>query len=159
MRIAISINTAWNIYNFRMNLLKALQADGHEIICIAPEDAYAGKLRAAGFGFYAVQMQNKGTNPVTDLALVRQYYKLFRQIRPDVVLQYTIKPNIYGTLAAKLAGVAAINNVSGLGTVFINKNLVKKYIKGEGGQVVMMNDTVLDVSRRKKDDFMKAMGH
>ncbi|MDX5348402.1 MAG: glycosyltransferase family 4 protein, partial [Hymenobacteraceae bacterium] len=61
-----------------------------------------------------------------DLMLIKQYYSIFKQVKPDVVLQYTIKPNIYGTIAAKLAGVPAINNVSGLGTVFIVKNLVSK---------------------------------
>jgi glycosyltransferase involved in cell wall biosynthesis len=130
MRIAIVLNTSWNIFNFRLNLLRAFAHEGHEIICIAPEDAYSQRLIDSGFEFYPVQMQNKGTNPAKDLALVQQFYKIYKQTRPDVVLHYTIKPNIYGTLAARLAGIPAINNVSGLGTVFIIKNFVSKVALG-----------------------------
>lgn len=71
-------------------------------------------------------MENKGTNPWQDLLLIKRFYRVYKTVQPDVILQYTIKPNIYGTLAAKLAGIPTINNVSGLGTVFIVRNLVSK---------------------------------
>src|SRR5688500_9030780 len=71
-------------------------------------------------------MENKGTNPLQDMLLIRRFYHIYRQVKPDVILQYTIKPNIYGTLAAQLAGIPTINNVSGLGTVFIIKNFVSR---------------------------------
>src|SRR5688572_12525732 len=130
MRIAIVINTSWNIFNFRMSLAKAFMAAGHEVIAIAPQDAYSEKLVAAGMQYVPVQMENKGTNPVKDLLLIKQFYQIYKTAKPDVILQYTIKPNIYGTLAAKLAGIPVINNVSGLGTVFIVKNLVSKVALG-----------------------------
>src|SRR5688572_21362605 len=130
MRIAIVINTSWNIFNFRMSLAKALMATGHEVIAIAPKDAYSEKLVAAGMEYVPVNMENKGTNPVKDLLLIQQFHSIFKSVKPDVILQYTIKPNIYGTLAAKLAGTPVINNVSGLGTVFIVKNLVSKVALG-----------------------------
>ncbi|WP_242921120.1 glycosyltransferase family 4 protein [Pontibacter liquoris] len=121
MRIAIVINTSWNIYNFRMRLLQALLADGHEVIAVAPPDAYSQKLVAAGCTFVPVQMA-RGTNPFPDLLLVWRLYRAYRQLRPDVVLHYTIKPNIYGAIAAHWAGIPAINNVSGLGSVFITRD-------------------------------------
>lgn len=130
MRIAIVINTSWNIYNFRMSLARALMAVGHEVIAIAPRDAYSEKLVAAGMQYVPVAMENKGTNPVKDLLLIQQFYQIYKTVKPDVILQYTIKPNIYGTLAAKMAGIPVINNVSGLGTVFIVKNLVSKVALG-----------------------------
>ncbi|KAA9324986.1 glycosyltransferase family 4 protein [Adhaeribacter soli] len=130
MRIAIVINTSWNIFNFRMNLAKALMQAGHEVVAIAPQDAYSQRLVEAGMQFVPVQMENKGTNPVKDLLLIKQFYQIYKTVKPDVILQYTIKPNIYGTLAAKLAGIPVINNVSGLGTVFIVKNLVSKVALG-----------------------------
>jgi glycosyltransferase involved in cell wall biosynthesis len=71
-------------------------------------------------------MENKGTNPVKDAQLTRRFYQVYRRERPDVVLQYTIKPNIYGTLAARMAGIPCINNVSGLGTVFLIQNFVSR---------------------------------
>jgi len=126
MRIAIVINKSWNIYNFRMGLVRALLQLGYEVVAIAPPDEYSPKLEAAGCWFVPIEMENKGTNPLQDLALTKQFYRVYRQVKPDIILQYTIKPNIYGTLAARLAGIPTINNVSGLGTVFIIRNFVSK---------------------------------
>ncbi|MBC6991064.1 glycosyltransferase family 4 protein [Hymenobacter sp. BT491] len=131
MRVAIVINTSWNIWNFRRSLVKALQAAGHEVLAIAPPDAYSARLETElGCRYVPIVMENKGTNPVKDALLTRRFYQIYRRERPDVVLQYTIKPNIYGTLAARIAGIPSINNVSGLGTVFIIKNLVSRVALG-----------------------------
>ncbi|UYZ57882.1 glycosyltransferase family 4 protein [Hymenobacter latericus] len=131
MRVAIVINTSWNIWNFRRNLVRALQAAGHEVLAIAPPDAYSARLETElGCRYVPIAMENKGTNPLKDALLTKRFYDIYRRERPDVVLQYTIKPNIYGTLAARLAGVPSVNNVSGLGTVFIVKNLVSKVALG-----------------------------
>lgn len=127
MRIAIVINTSWNIYNFRMSLLQALLAEGHEVAAIAPADAYTPHLRAAGCGFEQVSMDSS-TNPFKDMLLAWRLYQAYRRVKPDVVLHYTIKPNIYGTLAAHWAGIPAINNVSGLGTVFIKRDYVSNIV-------------------------------
>lgn len=131
MRVAIVINTSWNIWNFRRSLVRALQAAGHEVLAIAPPDDYSARLETElGCRYVPILMENKGTNPVKDAQLTRRFYRLYRRERPDVVLHYTIKPNIYGTLAAKLAGIPSVNNVSGLGTVFIVKNFVSKVALG-----------------------------
>ncbi|SNR54303.1 glycosyltransferase family 4 protein [Hymenobacter mucosus] len=131
MRVAIVINTSWNIWNFRRSLVLALQAAGHEVLAIAPPDAYSQRLETElGCRYVPILMENKGTNPVKDALLTRRFYDIYRRERPDVVLQYTIKPNIYGTIAARLAGIPSVNNVSGLGTVFIVKNLVSRVALG-----------------------------
>lgn len=126
MRIALVINTSWNIFNFRMGLVRALLAEGHEVLAIAPEDPYSARLVEAGCRFVPLPMANKGTRPDQDFALMRRLYRIYKRERPDVVLHYTIKPNIYGTLAAKMANIPSINNVSGLGTVFIIRNFVSR---------------------------------
>ncbi|GEO02579.1 glycosyl transferase [Adhaeribacter aerolatus] len=126
MRIAIVINKSWNIYNFRMGLVKAFLKLGHEVVAIAPEDEYSQKLVLAGCRYFPIEMESKGTNPLEDLLLTKRFYDCYRQVKPDVILQYTIKPNIYGSVAARLAGIPTINNVSGLGTVFIVRNFVSK---------------------------------
>ena len=127
MRVAIVINTSWNIWNFRASLVRALQTAGHEVLAIAPPDEYSQRLETElGCRFVPILMENKGTNPVKDAALTLRFYQIYKREKPDVVLHYTIKPNIYGSLAARLAGVPSINNVSGLGTVFIVKNFVSK---------------------------------
>lgn len=131
MRVAVVINTSWNIWNFRRGLVKALQAAGHEVLAIAPPDAYSARLESElGCRYVPILMENKGTNPLKDAQLTRRFLAIYKRERPDVVLHFTIKPNIYGTLAAKLAGVASINNVSGLGTVFLIENVVSKVARG-----------------------------
>ncbi|WP_375419065.1 glycosyltransferase family 4 protein [uncultured Hymenobacter sp.] len=131
MRVALVINTSWNIWNFRASLVRALQAAGHEVLAIAPPDAYSPRLETElGCRYVPILMENKGTNPVKDAQLTARFYRIYRREKPDVVLHYTIKPNIYGSIAARLAGVPSINNVSGLGTVFIIKNFVSKVALG-----------------------------
>jgi len=129
MKIAIVINTSWNIYNFRMGLIKKLREEGHEVYAIAPSDDYSHKLEEAGCIFVPITIQNKGSNPIKDFLLILKYFLLYNRIKPDYILQYTIKPNIYGSIAAKMLGIPTINNVSGLGTVFLHNNLVSKIAK------------------------------
>jgi glycosyltransferase involved in cell wall biosynthesis len=131
VRVALVINTSWNIWNFRRGLVRALQAAGHEVLAIAPPDAYSDRLESElGCRYVPILMENKGTNPLKDAQLTRRFVAVYKRERPDVVLHFTIKPNIYGTLAARIAGVPSINNVSGLGTVFIVENLVSKVARG-----------------------------
>ncbi len=131
MRVALVVNTSWNIWNFRAGLVRALQAAGHEVLAIAPPDDYSARLETElGCRFVPILMENKGTNPAKDAQLTRRFYRIYKRERPDVVLHYTIKPNIYGTLAARLAGVPSINNVSGLGTVFLIRNMVSRVALG-----------------------------
>jgi len=124
--IALLVNTSWNIYNFRMNIVKALTDQGYEVLCIAPPDHYSDKISSDHVKYVPVKMENRGVNPWKDFLLFLSLWSLFRQHKPDVILQFTIKPNIYGSLAARLAGIPVINNVSGLGTVFLNDNLSSK---------------------------------
>ena len=121
--IAIVINTSWNIYNFRVGLLSSLQRAGYRIVAIAPRDDYSEKLQAMGFEYHDIDINNKGTNPLEDVKLIRAFYRLYKNVKPDVLLHYTIKPNIYGTIAARLAGVPVISNISGLGTVFLDHSI------------------------------------
>lgn len=123
MKIIISVNTSWNIYNFRLGLLKNLQQDGHEIVAIAPTDDYVTKLEDFGIKCFNIKLNSKGTNAVQDLNLIYQYYKLFNLLKPDCILSFTIKPNIYGNFAARLLKIPTINNISGLGTLFIRETL------------------------------------
>jgi glycosyltransferase involved in cell wall biosynthesis len=125
MRVAIVINSSWNVYNFRRNLIQSLLERGDEVIAIAPKDEYSRKLVAMGCEFHAVPMNTTGVNPLRDILLFFRLVWIYKKVKADVFLHYTIKPGIYGTLAAKLVGSASvINNVSGLGTVFIQNNWV-----------------------------------
>lgn len=128
-KILISINTSWNIINFRLGLLQALQNQGYQIIVLAPKDKYSEKFDELGFEYFDIEMNNKGTNPIEDLKLTLSYYKILKKIKPDLMLNYTIKPNIYGTIAANFLNIPTINNIAGLGTLFVNENFITKVAK------------------------------
>lgn len=119
MKVAIVLNTSWNIYNFRLNLIQSLQEQGHEILTIAPIDGYTPLLEERGCKHIHLKMDSRGANPLKDVALIFELYSIYRKIKPDVILHYTIKPNVYGTLAAALLRIPVVNNVCGLGTVFL----------------------------------------
>ncbi|MFN3316875.1 MAG: glycosyltransferase family 4 protein, partial [Raineya sp.] len=89
-------------------------------------DEYTEKIKSWQIDFYPIELENKGTNPINDTKFYRKLYRLYRQIAPDVVLHFTIKPNIYGTLACRRLKIPCINNVSGLGTTFIHKKISSK---------------------------------
>ncbi len=127
--IAISINTVWNIVNFRAGLIRSLQNAGYRVVAIAPPDKHVARLEALGCRFLPLEMDNKGTNPVRDFGLFMRYRQVLKQERPAAFLGYTIKPNIYGSLAAQGLGIPVINNVSGLGTTFIRDTFITSIVK------------------------------
>lgn len=120
--IVISINAAWNIYNFRLGLVRGLQHAGFHVVALAPDDDYVARLHQAGVEFIPIAMDRKGLSPLADAALLLRYWWLLGRLKPDVFLGYTAKPNIYGSIAAHLRGARVINNVSGLGTAFIRRS-------------------------------------
>ncbi|MEQ8244514.1 glycosyltransferase family 4 protein [Fulvivirga sp.] len=126
MKIAIVLNTSWNVYNFRMGLIKALQEENHQVVVIAPRDEYSDKIIAQGCEFHELTMDSRGANALKDLGLVFELIKIYKRVKPDVALHYTIKPNIYGSIACRWLNIPAVNNVCGLGTVFLKKNFVSK---------------------------------
>jgi glycosyltransferase involved in cell wall biosynthesis len=121
-------NTSWSLFNFRFNLAKELKKNGYDVILVAPYDNYSDRLKEE-FEYHDVWMNNKGTNPKEDIKTVLQFYKLYKTIKPDLVLHFTIKPNIYGTIATNMLGIKTINNIAGLGTLFIKQNFITKIAK------------------------------
>ena len=101
MKVAIVINTSWNIYNFRQNLVKKLVEVGHEVIAIAPHDAHSDKLEEMGCTYTPLAMDSRGINPIKDIALTFELFQIYRRVKPDVILHYTIKPNINDDLSTR----------------------------------------------------------
>lgn len=127
--IALVANSAWNLYNFRLNLARALKNEGYNVVCVAPLDAlYAPKIEKE-FAFYAVPFDAQGMNPMNDLKTLWRLFRLYRKLRPDIVLNYTVKPNLYSALTSWIVGAKSINNVSGLGTLFIRPTLATFLVK------------------------------
>lgn len=116
--------------NFRAGLIRAMVAAGYEVVAVAPPDGYAPRLVEFGCRYVPLPMDNKGTHPGRDFLLFWRFLQLMRKERPAAYLGYTIKPNIYGSLAAHLLSVPVINNIAGLGTVFIRKGWLTRLVRG-----------------------------
>ena len=125
MHILMTVNAAWNIWNFRRPLVEALASDSHRITVLAPPDDAVPELERLGCRVRPLEMSVKGLNPLEDLKLQRRFGRIFREERPDAVLSYTIKNNIFGARAAKPADVPFIPNVTGLGTAFLSGKLLQ----------------------------------
>ena len=124
--IALSANTSWYLYNFRKNTILSLVACGYKVITIAPKDEYSDNLIELGRQFIDIDIDKGGTNPIKDLRTLFDFYRIFKVNKVDVVLNFTPKNNIYSTLAAHVNSVRAINNIAGLGILFINESLPSK---------------------------------
>ncbi|WP_033919790.1 glycosyltransferase family 4 protein [Sphingomonas sp. 37zxx] len=154
-KILLSVNAAWNIVNFRAALVRALIADGHEVIAAVGDDGWLPQVAAMGVRTIALPMANRGMSPVADAILFARYCRLMRRERPDVFLGWTIKPNIYGGLAAGLTGVAAINNISGLGTAFIRTNWLTRLVRSLYRLGLRRSSTIFFQNRHDRDLFVE----
>jgi len=125
-KICLLLNTTWNAYNFRKGLIRHFIDNGDEVVVIAPKDEYVEKIKALGVQHRSVDLQSSGLNPTKDLQYLRQLKKILRDEQPDILLGFTIKPNIYGSLAAGSLKLPISTNVSGLGTTFLWKGWIKK---------------------------------
>ena len=119
MKIVLFANTDWYLYNFRRSLALALREAGHELLLLSPPGEYGARLRALGLRWEPVPMDRRSLNPLREAAVLAHLWRLFRRERPDLVHGFTIKCAVYGSLAARLAGVPArVNAVTGMGYVF-----------------------------------------
>jgi len=127
-KIAIVSNTSWSVYNFRLGLIKRFQELGHDVTIIAPRDNFSAKLVSEGFSFNDIYTNNYSTNPFNDLRTLFQLRKLYKQNKFDFIFHYTIKPNIYGTLAARWCNIPSIAITTGLGRLFAYNNKIVKQL-------------------------------
>ncbi|MER9299913.1 glycosyltransferase family 4 protein [Mesorhizobium sp. M0621] len=128
-KIIISINTSWNVVNFRKGLIEAMQSHGYDVVIAAPRDEYSSLISAMGCRHVELEMDNSGTSPLRDMVLLWRYWRLLRRERPLAFVGFTIKPNVFGSIAANLNGVPVINNISGLGTAFVRGGLLLRIAK------------------------------
>lgn len=129
LRIVLVCNTAWAIYTYRQGLIRMLVASGVDVIVLAPRDRTFEPLAQMGCRCIDLPVASKGTNPRDDLRTLVALYRHYRALQPSVVFHYTIKPNIYGSIAAKLAGVASVAVTTGLGYVFIQQSRAAQVAK------------------------------
>ncbi len=120
--IALISNTSWSLYNFRLGLIKKLIKAGYSVLVIAPVDKYTPYLIENGCKFAPIELDNYGYSPWQDFKSFLAFLKLYQKQKIDFIFHYTIKPNIYGTLAATILKIPSIAVVTGLGHLFTNPN-------------------------------------
>jgi N,N'-diacetylbacillosaminyl-diphospho-undecaprenol alpha-1,3-N-acetylgalactosaminyltransferase len=126
-KIALIANTDFGLYNFRLGIIRALIAGGCRVSIICPDGIYAMKLRKEGVEHHRLQIDRKGTHPINEMRTLWQLYRVLRKGRFDLAHTFTIKPNIYGSIAARAAGTpVVINTVTGLGYAFIEAGGAKR---------------------------------
>lgn len=129
--IAITANTTWNIRNFRLNVIRTLIKKGFRVVVIAPIDDYISYLEEFPQvkHYNLPKLSRKGKNPFHDIRLFWVLVKMYRDIKPDFILHYTIKPNIYGSFAARLCNIPTASVVTGLGYPFIHNGKLGRLVK------------------------------
>jgi len=125
LNILIISNVSSGLYNFRAELLERLRRDA-TVFVVSEDNGKRDKIEKSGVRFIESKVNRRGVNPLQDLNLLWFYKRLIRQLKPDVVLTYTIKPNVYGGMACASLGVPYIANVTGLGTSLENKGFLQK---------------------------------
>jgi glycosyltransferase involved in cell wall biosynthesis len=155
-KIVISVNTAWNIHNFRSGLVKALTRHGYDVMVMAPDDDYSPRLAPLGCRFKRLPMDNNGTSPTRDLALLIKYWRVLQSVRPLAYLGYTIKPNVYGSIAAHGLNIPVINNIAGLGSTFVNNSLLTCVVKRMYRTSLRRSNRVFFQNQDDRNLFVKA---
>ncbi|MFS7194593.1 glycosyltransferase family 4 protein [Rahnella inusitata] len=128
IHIVLVANTLWSIYNFRKGIIKDFLNKGYKVTIIGPDDRYTDKLKALGCEVECVAVSSQGKNPLKDLLLIFRLRNIYKRINPDFIFHYTIKPNIYGSIAAGLSGNKSIAITTGLGYAFNKSSVFTKMI-------------------------------
>lgn len=128
MTILILTNYANGLYLFRKELLKSFLDAGHIVLISVPYDENCKKLEKYCTRLIDTHLERHGSNPIHDIDLFNRYNSLMRELKPDVVLTYTIKPNLYGGLAARFQKIPYITNITGLGMAIENGGFMSKVL-------------------------------
>ena len=127
-RILVLANNDVGLYRFRKDLLTALLGTGHEVYISLPDGDFVPELVQLGCRFMDTPVDRRGMNPLHDSRLFHQYRAMLKEFEPDLVLTYTIKPNIYGGLACRMAHIPYAVNITGLGSAIENGGWLKKFV-------------------------------
>ncbi len=126
MKILVTANFDLGLYKFRKELLKELLDNGHQVYISLPDGDLVLPLVEMGCEFINTDIDRRGMNPVTDLKLVCSYKKILRKVKPDLVITYTIKPNVYMGMLCRMMNIPYVINITGLGTAFQSKGAMLK---------------------------------
>lgn len=170
-RVLILSNYGIGLYRFRKDLLEALLLKGYTVYISLPEGEFVNELTQMGCRFIDTAVDRRGMNPIRDSRLFRTYRRILRNVKPDLVITYTVKPNIYGGLACRMAHIPYAVNITGLGSAIQNGGLLKTFVLGlykpalKGSKVVFFEnagnrDTLVHagVAPKGKDVLLNGAG-
>lgn len=127
MKILILANFDVGLYQFRRELIETL-LPGNEVLLSLPYGSWVEPLKEMGCYFIDTPMDRRGMNPVRDFRLLLTYWKMLKTQKPDLVITYTIKPNVYGAFAARVLRIPYAVNITGLGTAFQGDGMLRKVV-------------------------------
>lgn len=127
-KIAIIANDSNGLYLFREDLMKALIAQGNEVYALIPYDTNIDDIKNLGVNTIDTPINRRGINPIEDIRLFVLYRNVLKSIKAEYVITYTIKPNVYGGVACRIANIPYAVNITGLGSAFENGGILKKIV-------------------------------
>jgi len=127
--IAFVSNSAWSVFNFRIDVIRHLLNEDFAVLVIAPDDENSELLRKEGCAYESIDFNNRHENPLQDFALYFKLKAVYRKYKPDFIFHYVIKPNIYGSFAAGSLGIPSVSVITGLGYPFAKKNWLYHVVK------------------------------
>ena len=128
MKILILANNDVGLYKFRKELIQELIRQGNRVIVSVPDGELIPDIRKLGVKVILTDVDRRGINPLTDLKLLIRYFRMEVTLKPDLVITYTIKPNVYGGIVSRFLHIPYAENITGLGTTFQTENLVKRLV-------------------------------
>ncbi|MGP4073834.1 glycosyltransferase family 4 protein [Piscibacillus sp. B03] len=155
-KVLILANHFITIYAFRKELVKELLEHGNEVYLALPDSKENIYFENMGCKIIETPLDRRGTNPVSDIKLLFQYIRVIRDINPDIVLTYTIKPNTYGGIASRICGVKTIHTVTGLGSVYIQE-MWQKHIAVFLNRIAFKSASKIVFLNEENKDFYKQL--
>jgi len=129
MKIAFVGNTSFSLYKFRLGVMRSFISNGYEVLAIAPEDEYSSLFKVEDIKYISIQIDGKGKSVFRDICLTKKLFNIYKQNEIDFIFHYTIKPNIYGSIACRILKIPSIAITTGLGFSFNKQNIFNLFIK------------------------------
>lgn len=131
-KIIIISNTVGVIYKFKFELLEELLKKNYEVYLLAQneeEDSYLEEIKKIGVNYKEIKLSRRGINPIKDFKVFLDYYKEVKKIKPEFIYTFTIKPNLYAGLVARILKIEYVATITGLGTIFQKETMTTKVLK------------------------------
>ena len=154
MKIIISANSSWNIYNFRLNLINKLQKLGHEIIIISPNDNYTKLIEQKNIRLVNLSLNRNNLNFFSNFILILKYFYIFKIEKPDIYLGFTIKPNLFGTAALFFfKKTKVVNFITGFGTFYLSSSKLLFYFISFLYKLIFYRSTIVFFQNKYDQDY------